>query len=147
LLAALLVPRVAGSAEPDPEPPSRPQDELRRWAGTYAVVHFERNGRKASEAELKTMKVTLQGTDGTFHVGDLITRSRVTVFPNKRPREVDCFYLSGPVKGQTVKGIYKIEGGKVTCCYAEIGKERPREFTSKPGSGHTLYVVERIKEK
>lgn len=47
--------------------------------------------------------------------------------------------------GNEIHGIYKIEGDMLTSCVAEIGKERPKEFASTPGSGHTLRVFRRVK--
>jgi hypothetical protein len=44
-------------------------------------------------------------------------------------------------------GIYKAGNGRMTCCYAEAGKPRPTEFVARPGSGLTLYALERVKQK
>jgi len=54
---------VPSSAADDPEPPD-PKTELRRWSGTFNVVHFESEGRKYDAAELKKMKVTLKDGRG-----------------------------------------------------------------------------------
>ena len=44
------------------------------------------------------------------------------------------------------QSIYAIEGGRVKYCTAAAGKERPKEFSSKEGSMHTLVVWEREKK-
>jgi len=150
LSALLLAATSAGAAADkgaDPEPPPDRKAELRKWTGTFSVVLFQRDGNKSSDDELKTMKVVLKEGDGSFHTSYGVFTSQAVLFPEKKPREVDSMYTNGPLQGKVVKGIYKIEGDRFTACYAEVGKDRPREFKSVPGTGHTLYVLERQKEK
>ena len=48
---------------------------------------------------------------------------------------------------ETGNGIYKIEGDTATICVATFGKERPKTFESKKGTGDVLTVLKRVKEK
>ena len=57
--------------------------------------------------------------------------------PPKPPRE--------KTKGKTTLSIYEIEGDTLKICSVEPGKDRPTEFSSKPGSGHFLRVFKREK--
>jgi hypothetical protein len=43
-------------------------------------------------------------------------------------------------------GIYELEGNTWKVCYAMPGKERPKDFSAKEGSGQTLAVWEREKK-
>jgi hypothetical protein len=53
----------------------------------------------------------------------------------------------GPLAGRTLRGIYEIEGDtQKVCLPLEEGAGRPKEFTSKPGSGHLLQVFKREKK-
>jgi hypothetical protein len=45
-----------------------------------------------------------------------------------------------------VKGIYEIDGDTLRICVAKKGKERPKTFESKEGSGHVLTVMKRVKD-
>jgi uncharacterized protein (TIGR03067 family) len=65
--------------------------------------------------------------------------------PGKKPKEVNSSYTSGPLKGQTVHGIYAIDGDTVTYCWSAPGKERPKAFVSTAGSGITMMVLQRVK--
>lgn len=147
--AALMFSLLAAAAPTDDEvePPPDRKNELRRMNGTYDVVLFERNGESANAARLRTMKVILKDGEGSFLEGNSIFTSKITIFPQKRPREVDCVYTNGPLNGTTIKGIYKIEKGKFTCCYGDISGQRPKDFSAGPNSGNTLYALERAKEK
>ena len=43
--------------------------------------------------------------------------------------------VKGQGKGQTVLGIYALEGETLKLCYALPGRERPKTFTTAEGSG------------
>jgi hypothetical protein len=47
-----------------------------------------------------------------------------------------------------LKGIYTLEGDKLTICYAyDPVLPRPTEFNTKSGVGSYLYVLERVKKE
>lgn len=145
ILVAAAPPR---GKDASPEPPPDRVGELRRNAGTYAVVHYEYNGRKWPEEGLKRMKVVME-KDGsaTFEMNGMVWPSQVLLSPDRSPREVDSTYTGGPEKGKTVKGIYKVEGDRMTCCFAAPDQERPKEFASPAGANRILYVIQRTREK
>jgi uncharacterized protein (TIGR03067 family) len=93
------------------------------------------------------MKVVLKDGNVSFHAGADIFTSKATIFPSKKPMEINCLYTNGPLKGRTIKGIYRLEGNKLTCCFAEPEKNRPGKFEAATGSGLTLYTIQRVKEK
>ena len=45
----------------------------------------------------------------------------------------------------TILAIYELEGNILRVCWSPLGKERPTEFASKPGTGHALVVLKREK--
>jgi uncharacterized protein (TIGR03067 family) len=54
---------------------------------------------------------------------------------------IDLTPLSGPEKGQTCPGIYKLDGDTFTVCYGKGG--RPAQFGTKPGVEQVLMVFRR----
>jgi len=60
----------------------------------------------------------------------------------KSPVQSDVTVTEGELAGKTLRQISKIDGDVLIAC---IGAERPTEFKSKPGSGHTLSVWIRVK--
>ena len=66
-----------------------------------------------------------------------------TIDPSQEPMSIDLTYTEGDPKGTKSLGIYQIEGDLLTICRAAPGKDRPTEFSSKPGSGHTLMTYKR----
>jgi uncharacterized protein (TIGR03067 family) len=59
---------------------------------------------------------------------------------------MDATATNEPDKGQISLGIYEIAGDDYKVCFAPPGKDRPKEFSSKPGSGYILQVWKRAKE-
>ncbi len=73
--------------------------------------------------------------------GKLYSKGTAKVDPNS-PLESDVTYNEGHLAGKTLRQISKIEGDVLIAC---IGAERPTEFKSKAGGGHTLSVWIRVK--
>jgi uncharacterized protein (TIGR03067 family) len=59
---------------------------------------------------------------------------------DKTPPQSDVTVTEGPHAGETFRQIFKYEGDLLIACMAPPGAERPAEFTSQSGSGHTLSV-------
>ena len=59
----------------------------------------------------------------------------------KTPKQMDATSTGGEV----MLGIYDLEGNRYKVCFAPVGKPRPSEFVSTPGSGYILQFWERPK--
>jgi uncharacterized protein (TIGR03067 family) len=123
------------------------KEELKKFTGTFTVTLFEEDGKQKSADQLKKMKVVQKGAEWTFHDGEELTQGKDTVYPGKSPKEIDSFYINGPARDKTVKGIYQIDGDTIKYCWADVGKDRPKEFATKADSGLTLLVLKRVKEE
>jgi len=67
--------------------------------------------------------------------------------PTKSPKTIDFTIKEGDGKGNLHLGIYELGENTRNLCFAPPGKERPTEFTSKPGSQHILVAFERVISK
>jgi uncharacterized protein (TIGR03067 family) len=120
--------------------------ELEKFQGRWTTISRVDDGKEATEEEAKNHVITIKGDLVTVLNKDKeVATFRLKVDPSKNPAEHELTYESGPNKGQTLKGIYKFEGDTLTACRAGVGKERPKEFESKHGSGVTLFVQKREK--
>jgi uncharacterized protein (TIGR03067 family) len=120
--------------------------ELEKFQGRWTTVSRVDDGKASTEEETKNHVITIQGDLVTVLDKDKeVATCRLKLDPSKDPGEYDLTYESGPNKGTARKGIYKFEGDTLTTCLAGVGKEPPKEFASKPGSGATLFVQKRDK--
>ena len=52
---------------------------------------------------------------------------------------------NGRFKGKTLKGIYRLEGDKLTISFGGPGEDRPKAFVSKPGTEYTVAIHKKLK--
>jgi uncharacterized protein (TIGR03067 family) len=114
-------------------------DQL-KLQGKWIVESFEYNGTpvellKGAVREFKDDKYTL-----TPKAGDVINGVVKLLDSSKTPKIIDL-----EVNGQTLPGIYEIEGDTFKICYNLNNPERPTEYVSKPDSGVVLVVHKRAK--
>ncbi len=121
------------------------QKELARLRGTWKFVALEIEGVKAQPEQFKNARMTLQGEEFTMTDGSAVYKGTFKVDVGKDPKHLDVSFADGPEKGKTSLGIYEVNGETWKLCLGLAGKDRPREFVSKPGSGHVLEVLQREK--
>jgi uncharacterized protein (TIGR03067 family) len=119
--------------------------DLRALTGTWIVVAAERDGRKLSDAEIEGIAFIVEETGRAWvkKKGQIIFEGVIKIDPTKNPKTEEATQTSdGENKGKTVLSIYEIDGDTLRICSAAgLGKDRPVEFSSKPGSGYFLKGV------
>jgi len=152
-LLMVLTVGVLGAA--DRPPAGAVKEELNKFVGTWNMTSAVVNGRPRPKEELQPLTV-VYSAEGTFvlkYKDRVVGKGRIKVDTAKDPRAVDLTYAEinesdgrfWPVV--QVLGIYQFEGDTLRLCYSRVdkGKERPAEFTSKPGSKRVLEVLRRAK--
>lgn len=118
--------------------------DRKQMAGAWRAVSQEKDGKKAPEEQLSKARAVIE-LDGKLLLQEgekTIGQATLKIDPTKKPKQADLAYSEGELKGKTVLGIYEVEGDNLKLCYA-LGKDRPAEFTSKPGSGHVVLGYKR----
>ena len=123
--------------------------ELEKFAGTWQLVAYEKDGVKAPEADLKQMKLIITGDKfAVAQAGKTVQEGWVCIDPTRKPKVIDL-YPTKP-EGKVEMGIYEWDGeDKIKVCCTDPGTEqtRPRLFSTVKGTGHVLTVGQRVKTK
>jgi hypothetical protein len=77
--------------------------------------------------------------------GQEVQEGTTKLYPDKKPRAMDITATIGANKGKVFLSIYKVDGDTYLSCVAQAGKDRPTEFSSKPGTDHYLFRWQRSK--
>jgi RNA polymerase sigma factor (sigma-70 family) len=122
------------------------KQERKKFEGTWRVVSCEVNGKKLKDFEGQVVydaegKWKQQTGDGTT-----LEEGTSLIDAGKKPRTIDFTVTKGDGKGTTLLAIYEFLGeGRYRVCIG--GAERPEDFSTKPGSGRTLNVLQRVAVK
>ena len=101
--------------------------------GKWEIVKLERDG-KADDQMVGAVRVH----DGTTYTitpkkGDPF-KGMFKVDDTAKPKTIDMIPDGGRYKGQTLRGIYEVDGDMLKLCFATSPElARPTEFTSKQG--------------
>jgi uncharacterized protein (TIGR03067 family) len=113
------------------------QDKMQ---GKWKIVRCEFSGRNENAAV--GVEDTISGAK--WHRPNRRTEYQLKFDSTKNPKWVD---LSAERLGdQTLKGIYSLDGDKLTICYAyDPDLPRPTDFKTEQGVPGYIYVLERVK--
>ena len=143
-LAGLLLTAVAAVGASPKEDAGK--KDLEGMQGDWAAESMERDGMKLDPDDAQAFFRTVKGNSYTVHrYSKKISAGTFRLDATTTPKAID-FILSGPAKAKPIRGIYRLEGDKLTLCYPAPGQPRPREFSAKEGTGNTLAVWVREKK-
>jgi uncharacterized protein (TIGR03067 family) len=118
--------------------------DRQKLQGTWRIVRIERG-----EAKIYPRKPKNKNVDMFIEFKDdkvIIERSETEtfkLFPNKTPKQIDVIADSG-----VTFGIYFIHNDDLLICWTGFNdKDRPTEFKTKSGTGHTLLELRRVPPK
>ena len=109
------------------------QDDLAKLQGTWKRVDAEVEGKKLPAAELQTTSLTIQKNKYTLNMGGQVRTGTLKLDPSKTPKHIDLSSDAGPNKGKILPGIYELDGDVFKYALSGPGKDRPTDFTAKPG--------------
>jgi uncharacterized protein (TIGR03067 family) len=121
-----------------------PGSDLEKLQGTWLLVAMENDGETVPAEEFKDYKSVYEDNRLTLLAGDRVRRRGIiTLEPSRKIKAINTWDQDGPYADQTVPGIYELEGDTLKLCFARPGDERPKEFTTKTGTGFLCCVYKR----
>jgi uncharacterized protein (TIGR03067 family) len=117
--------------------------ELEKLQGTWKITSLEVGGKPLPE-DAVSGTFTLKGDKYTFKTDDQEEEGTFKIDPSKKPPAIDLLIGSGMDKGKTQLGVYKLEGDRLTLCFAVAGdKERPGKFATAEDSNQLLFGLKK----
>jgi len=119
------------------------------------VAQQQLQGDWRAHSDDKSATLAVFGNELTFHHGDeFITREgdRVVlsgvfrVDPTAKPQVIDLIILRSPngkKNGQTLRGIYEVNGDELRWCSGAPNRTRPHEFAAREGSTQIVVTLKR----
>jgi uncharacterized protein (TIGR03067 family) len=118
--------------------------ELDSLQGEWKLVSATRDGKDMPPERVKGFKNTVKGDRFTItSEGKTAEEGTMKLEPGKKPKQTDLVLAEG---NRTARGIYELSGDTFKLCYAPPGKDRPKEFSAREGTGCTLSVWQRKKQ-
>ncbi len=119
-----------------------------RLLGDWALVSFQRDGQELAPHGLvwsiceETITTRLQVSGGS---STKVAETPYRVIPNHRQSAIDLIPHYPPNQGKVVKGIYRLQGDTLTCCFEIIARnERPARFESAAGTNREVVELRRM---
>jgi uncharacterized protein (TIGR03067 family) len=121
--------------------------DLDAMQGDWAGERLVRDGQTLEDDDAQALFRTVKGNAYTVQrFRKKAGAGTFTLDATKTPKQIDIV-PDGAAAGVVIRGIYTVEGDRLTMCYAAPKQERPKAFESKEGSAHTLMVWVREKKK
>jgi uncharacterized protein (TIGR03067 family) len=121
-------------------------EELAKLQGTWQQVSARANGEDLPSGVISESRIIIKGNKKTVQLSGQVIFSDVLIEidPGANPKVWDERPGKGSGGNLVIRGIYKLSDDTLTRCVAAADEDRPTEFVSKAGSGHTLQVFKRV---
>jgi uncharacterized protein (TIGR03067 family) len=117
------------------------QDKLQ---GKWQIAKMEIEGKELPPDDLAKLKITIEGDKliTTKDSGEQ-EKNAFKLDASKKLPTIDVTPQTGPAEGQTLQGIYALEGDTLKMCLALPGVDRPAAFAA--GDMRVLITLKRVK--
>jgi uncharacterized protein (TIGR03067 family) len=129
------------------EPGDLNKKDLERMQGGWTTLVRVVDGDKLGDDEAQVIFRTVKNDMYTVSFYDKpVDTGTFTIDAAKKPKTIDLRPASTGKDAAPLLGIYEFDGDTLRICSAGAGKERPKDFECKKGSGRSLTVWKREKK-
>jgi uncharacterized protein (TIGR03067 family) len=134
-------------AADDPKKGDTKKGDLGALQGSWQCIAGENDGEPAAADDVKTYQLIVKDDIYTIKMkGKEVEQGTLKLDPTKKPKTIDVKITVGEDKGKSQLGIYELDKDSFKVCFAQPGKERPKELTSKKGSMNLSFSFMRAKK-
>src|SRR5262245_17530980 len=117
------------------------EKEFKRFEGDWKLIALVHDGKGVDPGDnvlkIRGERITEKSSEDVM---------KITLNPGKKLKEIDLIGVEGRHKGETMPGIYILDGDLLIICHAHVSdKGRPTDFGCVPESGRRLLVFQRVK--
>src|SRR4051812_13761246 len=92
--------------------------ELEGFTGTWEGVSVVRDGKPVTKAEAEAMRLVVTGEKYTLTDGGETIEGTHKLDPTTKPKQIDAVRTKGPLKGETIRGVYQLGEDSFVVCFA-----------------------------
>lgn len=119
--------------------------ELQKFQGSWTMEAQELDGVAAKPDQIKTRTLFCGADVFIIRKGtELLQLGVHKLDPSKKPKTIDATVSKGLYQGETMLGIYEIEGDRLKVCFDIEGQKRPSEFKTAPREGRFLAIYKKV---
>lgn len=118
-------------------------DDLSKLQGIWNIASLEIEGAKQPDGMLTGAQIVIEKDRFTSQGMGSTYKGRFILDHAGNPKTIDMIFDEGPEKNNRSLGIYRIDGDNWQLCLTTTGKDRPKAFSTSPGSGHALETLTR----
>jgi uncharacterized protein (TIGR03067 family) len=124
---------------------TRHVEQLRGLEGAWQIERLEIDGTAAPSAMVAHSRILFDGDRFRTESPEGTYEGVFSIDAEATPPALDIEFVVGPEAGNKCFGLYRIDGpDALTLCLGLVGSARPREFATRPGSGHALEQLRRV---
>ena len=132
------------SPKKEQEPSDSAKKELDALQGHWKGVSGEDDVAPLAEKNVQGFELIIKGDKYIVReYGMEAGHGTIKVDPAKKVKTIDFKIVKGVGQGKDQQGVYRLEKGKLTLCYGEPGKERPKQLKPQAGSGQCCLVFQK----
>jgi uncharacterized protein (TIGR03067 family) len=119
------------------------KSDLEKLQGVWNITTLEMEGNMLPESMFSGSRIVVNGDVFESLSMGMVYAGKVTLDVGKKPKRFDIAFTKGHAKGVINRGIYELKGDTWRFCLDTSGKDRPKKFATKPGSGFALETLKR----